>query len=319
MTPCLAGNGHAGFPAMTAHQRHSLTSRQLADALGVSESSVKRWVDDGAIAAHRTAGGHRRITLSAAVQFIRKHRVEVARPGLLQLPSKPAVGGVDASAVQSLKDALLRDEVAEVSAILIGRYLGGADIAGLADGLIRPVLHEIGELWLNDGEGILIEHRAVASCIEVLSELAAWIPDVPDTAPAAVCAAGPDDPYLLPPLLASLVLRERGARARNIGPLTPRETLLRAVDRYGAAICSLSVSVKQEPRSNAWLEFASAIAARGAQLVIGGRCVESTPPTLRQHAHVCGSMTELGAYATGLIHAAGKRRTVQRPRSAARD
>jgi len=37
-----------------------LSPRELAEALGVSESSLKRWVDAGKIAASRTEGGHRR-------------------------------------------------------------------------------------------------------------------------------------------------------------------------------------------------------------------------------------------------------------------
>ena len=46
-----------------------LSPREVAVALGVSESSVKRWVDLGELAALRTAGGHRRITRAEAVRF----------------------------------------------------------------------------------------------------------------------------------------------------------------------------------------------------------------------------------------------------------
>ena len=43
-----------------------LSPREMATVLGVSESSIKRWVDDGAITSTKTAGGHRRITVSEA-------------------------------------------------------------------------------------------------------------------------------------------------------------------------------------------------------------------------------------------------------------
>ena len=59
--------------------------KDLATAIGVSESSVKRWVDDGTIDASRTAGGHRRIPLSEAIRFIRQRRTPVVRPDLLGL------------------------------------------------------------------------------------------------------------------------------------------------------------------------------------------------------------------------------------------
>lgn len=52
-----------------------LSPRELAQAIGVSESSIKRWIDDGLIGATKTAGGHRRIAGSEAIRFVR----EVAR------------------------------------------------------------------------------------------------------------------------------------------------------------------------------------------------------------------------------------------------
>ena len=49
----------------------ALASGPLVDALGVSESSVKRWVDGGDLVAQRTAGGHRRIARGEALRFAR--------------------------------------------------------------------------------------------------------------------------------------------------------------------------------------------------------------------------------------------------------
>ena len=50
-------------------QDRFLSPRQLAVAIGVSESSLKRWADDGRLAVERTAGGHRRIPLPEAVRW----------------------------------------------------------------------------------------------------------------------------------------------------------------------------------------------------------------------------------------------------------
>src|SRR6185437_13764462 len=66
-----------------------LTSKDLADALGVSESSLRRWTNSGAIRTARTAGGHRRIPLSEAIRFVRETHAPVARPQILGLPPLP--------------------------------------------------------------------------------------------------------------------------------------------------------------------------------------------------------------------------------------
>src|SRR5215467_4178610 len=47
-----------------------LTPKDLADAVGVSESSMRRWLDTGKIRMTRTAGGHRRIELAEALRFV---------------------------------------------------------------------------------------------------------------------------------------------------------------------------------------------------------------------------------------------------------
>ena len=66
-----------------------LGPRQLGQALGVSESSVKRWADQGEIVTHRTSGGHRRIALAEAIRFIRESGLPVVDPGILGAAGMP--------------------------------------------------------------------------------------------------------------------------------------------------------------------------------------------------------------------------------------
>ena len=48
-----------------------LKTQQVARALGVSVSTIKRWVDTGELGATRTVGKHRLIPVAEAVQFAR--------------------------------------------------------------------------------------------------------------------------------------------------------------------------------------------------------------------------------------------------------
>lgn len=63
--------------------KQAISPKDLARAIGVSESSMKRWTDEGLIAAVRTAGGHRRIPIAEAIRFIRSMHATVVRPDLL--------------------------------------------------------------------------------------------------------------------------------------------------------------------------------------------------------------------------------------------
>ena len=88
---------------MTTH----LTPRQLAQAFGVSEASIKRWCDRGVIRAERTEGGHRRIERSEAVAYARRSGRQMVHPEILGLP--PIAGPTELSlrrSVAELTDAL---------------------------------------------------------------------------------------------------------------------------------------------------------------------------------------------------------------------
>ena len=104
-----------------------LSPRDLADALGVSESSLKRWIDAGKIEATRTEGGHRRILLGEAVRFIRESGAPLARPELLGLPEvaysrlRPDGG--------RLVGYLVDGDAVGARGWLMARYLAGASSA----------------------------------------------------------------------------------------------------------------------------------------------------------------------------------------------
>ncbi|MBM4113327.1 MAG: helix-turn-helix domain-containing protein [Phycisphaerae bacterium] len=292
---------------MSQRRTDLLTTRQLADSLGVSESSVKRWIDEGEIAAERTSGGHRRVPIAAAMRFMRARGIRPTDGSMPTHGSTPALGPVDDRSSQDFELALVADDLDRARAILSGRFLSGADLASIADGLVRPAFERIGELWKCDRAGIMAEHRAVDGCITLLKELANWIPRPDADAPRAVVCGAPGDPYLLPPLIASLVLRERGFDARSLGPFTPLETMVLACTRHSALLGAVSVSVPQSSRqAHEWAEFSSAISRAGARLVIGGRCVDPVLAKAVQPAVVCSSMTEFAAYASGLRHGAPK-------------
>jgi excisionase family DNA binding protein len=278
-----------------------LSPRDLAEALGVSESSLKRWIDAGRIRASRTEGGHRRIALDDALAFVRDTNALVVRPELLGL--SPARLRAERTFARRDDDALtaaiLDGDVVEVTARLHADQRAGASIAALCDGPIRRAMHAIGDLWQHDPDGVVIEHRATDACVQALASLRAQIPAPPD-APIALGGAPEDDPYVLPSAMVALVLALEGFRAVNLGPDTPTSAFHRAVQWHRPAVVWVSAS-SPLPVAQAH-EVAAFLAGLPSHVlaVAGGRHaapILAADPRVRE----ASSMTELVSLARGVL------------------
>lgn len=280
----------------------SLSPKQLAQAIGASESSIKRWVDDGAIPASKTAGGHRRITRTDALAFIRERALAVARPDLLGV-SEIAGWGDSAGdrSAQRLYELLEKGERDEARGLLLSRYLGGESLVSLFDGPMREALVRIGELWRDRDDGVFVEHRAVAICVEALHRLNLDFVAPPVDGPAAVGGACEGDQSSLPTLMAALVVRAEGYHDVNLGPNTPCDALLRAADRHGARMVWLSANhLGDEARLSGDLaRLVEETGKRDITCVFGGRAIRALSPPEAKHVYIAERLSELAALARG--------------------
>src|SRR6187397_1880245 len=104
----------------TADPSPYLSTVQAAEALGVSVSTVKRWVDEGVLPAHRTAGGHRKLLRAEVLALAR--RGELPR-GDLAAGCVPADRDAEPGAITApLEDALLRGDGEQVRALVRRAY-----------------------------------------------------------------------------------------------------------------------------------------------------------------------------------------------------
>ena len=272
--------------------RRTLSPRDLAGALGVSESSLKRWIDAGRIRATRTGGGHRRIALADALDFVRESGAPVVRPELLGMrEAAPEAAGGGALVGDALSRALVRGVARAARAWIEGRLLAGARIAELCDGPIRTAMYAIGELWQHEANGVFIEHRATDVCLQALARLRAMF-EPPASAPVAVGGAPEDDPYLLPTAMAALVLAAEGLRPVNLGADTPTAALHHAVAFHRPRLVWISASspvpLAQAHELGAFLTSLP----RGVAGIVGGRhgaAIAAVDPRIR----LGGSMAEL--------------------------
>ena len=280
-----------------------LSPRDLAKAVGVSESSVKRWVDHGRIRAHRTAGGHRRIGVDEAVQFIREARMPLARPELLGL-GRLASRAEDPGGALLLK--LLREGASvEARGLLIGWYLEGVAIAALADGPLRTSLEVLGELWHCAGkegeEGVAIEHRATDICLQAVNHLRLLLPSPGEEAPLAI--GGSPDVYLLGTQLASAVMAEGGWRNVNLGAQTPLQVLACSVETLRPRLVWLSLTDEAMTQSlgDGVERLLESVEQTGGMLIVGGRCHREAHLPSHPRLREGDSMADLASFARGLL------------------
>lgn len=296
--------------------KNHVSPRELARAIGVSESSLKRWADEGRLAVERTAGGHRRIPLAEAARFIRTSGVPVRHPDMLSLasPAEPAAvpppsAAPAGEACERLFDLLTGDDPAGARAYVAALFLAGWSPALIFDGPVRNALTRIGELWHHDVSGVFVEHRATQTCLEALVQLRGMLPPVERTAPLALGCAPAGDPYLIPSRMAALVLASAGYRDQDLGADTPLQALQAAIARHRPAVVWLALSTAA-PDPSATLRDIRAVArtaaAAGGVLVVGGRGAAGLRPVDEGNVFVGATMAELAAFVAGRrVRAAG--------------
>ena len=250
-----------------------ITPRQLAAAIGVSESSLKRWTDKGLLPSIKTAGGHRRLPVSGVVQFLRTSKLRLAHPHLLNLPAYPANGHQVTPVADSLYQRLLTGNGAAATALVLDRYAAGESIAAICDGLLQPALAALGEAWHAGQIDPHHEHRATQICRSILSELRRLAPEPASGSPVAIGAAPELDPYSLPTAMVELVLLERGWRALDYGTNTPLNSLRLAAAEQGARLIWLSVTSPITAQAARAMLDALAMPVDGRQLavIVGGQ------------------------------------------------
>jgi excisionase family DNA binding protein len=282
-----------------------LSPRELARAIGVSESSLKRWTDRGLLRSTRTAGGHRRIRVAEAIRFIRESGATVLRPELLGLPELgdgEEPGGPRGDRLAQVHALLLEGRARDVTRLLLALYIEGASVAWICDELLRRAMERLGELWTCDERGVFIEHRASDICLAALGRLRAILP-APDAGALRATGGAPSgDPYLLATFAAATVLAAIGADAVNLGPDTPMDALLKAARTQEAGMVWLSVSVAAEaPRLRSEvLQLAEVLRSEGRALIVGGRAAAALRLPESPGLAAGGSMEALATFAAAI-------------------
>jgi excisionase family DNA binding protein len=274
-----------------------LSPAGLAETLGLSVSTLKRWTDKGLLKVERTVGGHRRIALDEAVRFVRDSGLKPVMPHRLGLAA-PASGRAATDPGGFVTELLVSGRSEDARRFLVSAFAAGEDAGRIGDDWLRPAFEELGRLWKHGPEGIAFEHQATDAALRSIAEMRALV-QAPEGAPTAVGGAAAGDPYLIPSALAGLVLAVNGFRTANLGGDLPRAALLAITERFKPRLVWISVSVvdNDEGKRPALEDLAARLCDRGAAVVVGGRAA----PDRVKGATVCKDLAALSAFARGLL------------------
>lgn len=274
-----------------------ISPKELAAAIGVSESSCKRWADDGLIRTSRTAGGHRRIPIGEAIRFIRAMKAPVIRPDALGLDGM-AAGAEAAASSEEANDRfftfLEQGRGHDARGLLISLYLAGQSVAEIGDGPVRSAMERLGAMWRHDPAGVFVEHRGTDTCILAIQHLRA-LAQSHEPKLLALGGAPSGDPYMVPSLLVAATLEAEGFLVSNLGPDTPAETFRVAVERNRPNL--VWVSFSSESAASGFNDevgnLARLLEPSGVPLVLGGSALKHARIPPAQNVAAYATLTEL--------------------------
>ncbi len=303
---------------MPPSEHRYVSTAQVAQALGVSVTTVKRWVDDGVLPAHRTAGGHRKLVMEDVVRLVREGNLPQADLSLL-VPSKSA-GKLDPGVLHAQVQAAVKAADTDlIRTVIHAGYRAGIPVETLADRVLGPVLAELGHEWEAGRTTVMTEHRVTQACVSALYEMRSFLRvcDGKDR-PTAVGGAPEHDPYVLPTLFAKLTLLDCGWEAINLGPHTPVEAFETAIEQFAPQLIWLSVShvANAEQFLTDYQRLYKRCVERNIAVAIGGRALQSALRTRMTYTMFGDGFTQLAAFARSLHHRPGLPKRGRPPGSA---
>lgn len=290
----------------------NFTPKQIAQALQVSESSVKRWCDRGVIRSDRTLGGHRRIPLNFLIEFLEATNRRLVDPSAIGLGApvesfqadseQPDSDSASKAALQAhFERSLIRGNEDECRKVMSTWFAIHGGMASVSDDLLAPTFQSVGQLWECGDVDVFQERRGCEICSRLIHEMRRLIQDPTPDAPLAMGGTCPGDNYQIANQLIDISFRETGWRTICLGSNVPFASLLAAARKHVPKVFWLSVSyIADEATFLAeYSEFAQKL-PKGVMLVVGGRALhDQIRPKMTYAAH-CDNMHQLTSLARSL-------------------
>lgn len=281
------------------------TPKQIANAIGVSESSIKRWCDKGRIFTKYTDGGHRRIAISGLLSYLRgskKH--DLINPRVIGLPERYNLNGMTYAEKQdTLVRALLAGNEKMVRQISMELYLSETGIASICDNHFSPAFSTIGSLWQCGRVEVFQERLACQMAQRALDDMKLFISESREFAPIAIGGTPQGDHYSLATSMVEMVLNENGWQATSLGPNIPLASFGAAIRNARPKLFWLSATHLESPEefiqeyNRLHHEFSDQVC-----FVIGGQAFAPEIRNRIRYSIFCDNLQQLANFVSAQQH-----------------
>lgn len=273
-----------------------LSTADVARLFNVTETTVKRWADEGTLKCQKTPGGHRKFQIRNVVEFAEENHFEPT--GALALPGEDRTNGaLQVAILERDFDALARTFVEKAltpdrsDLRLLFSYLYEHRIAlwEIYDLVLKPGMAEIGERWMRGDISIAQEHRASYETLDALAKLQGEILMKMPTGDAILFACLGEEVHEIGLRCAANLFEAEGWLTHYLGARTPVDSICEAVHDLHPAVVAISVTIPLAPEEllRELSRIGDVAHDAGARLLIGGSGV---PAAMRQAAWHDGVM-----------------------------
>lgn len=267
-------------------QRAILSTSNVARLFNVTETTVKRWADEGTLKCQKTPGGHRKFEIRNLVEFAEQNHFDPV--GALEIPGDDDIGSKIQVAVLGrefpvlvaayLRKALVPEE-SGLFPFLSYLYQHRLQLWEIHDRVIRPAMYEIGERWSRREIGIDQEHRASYETLEALAMLQLQIRIKPPSGHSVVCATLGDDLHEIGLRCAHYLFESEGWESRYLGSRIPSDAITAAIMQWKPdMICLSSTYSAPGDLQGELARIVDAARSAGAVVLAGGGLAASLKP-----------------------------------------
>jgi excisionase family DNA binding protein len=272
------------------------STSDVASAMGVGESSVKRWIDAGRLAAKKTPGGHRRVALTELYSFIRSSGKKLVDPGALGI--KSLLTGTK-SPLEVCQTSLATGDSFTFESTLQMLRIGEPTLAAVVDKVVYPALQALRATCQHPSEECLTLHRTIAMTQTALgASLTSDRAKMDKKSPRVVLADIGYEVDGIPTILAEASISDQ-AHCLQLGTNVPVTVINGALKSYGADLLWLSASgpVRRSLIESAFEDILATAKRSDLKVVVFG---DAVPRSLGSSAIHLSSFGEFRGYVTAL-------------------